>query len=344
MSETNVTPYEHKRVFLDKKMSFAVYIIVLIATVAVRTIQLANNMDFSTGKYINDGLWKYITFAVLVIGILLLAAVIIFGEARDKAVDSCILQNPLHLKWDKLNSKISPKTSIGMFVMAVLLGFEVAQDLIRVGAANLEISTEDDPVFVFAGISVYSWICYALMIILVVTFISTGINILNQQGITRGNCFFMTAFPILKLLEIFYMILNQQLINPQSEKCLILFADMTSALFFLSLIRVFCGFEQKRTRLKMIFFGYTASILAAVSSIPRFIMFFTKNYSLRIGMLEPDTVDIGIIIVTVMVLAVFWSKYDYRVMPKLNVPGQSRWKGVSLETTGSEDMESIDEE
>ena len=73
-------------------------------------------------------------------------------------------------------------------------------------------------------------------------------------------------------------------------------------------------------------------------------MFFTKNYSLRVGMLEPDTVDIGIILVTVMVIAVFWSKYDYRVMPKLNVPGQSRWTGVSLASTGKEDMESIDED
>lgn len=344
MSEKNVTPYEHNRIFLDKKMSVAVYVVVLIAAVFFRTIQLANNMDFLSGKYINGGFWKYITFVVLVIGILLLSAVVIFGESRDKAIDSCILQNPVNIKWDKLNSKITPQTSVGMFVMAVLFAFEVIQDLIRIGSANLAISTEDDPVFVFAGISAFSWVCYGLMLLLVVTFISTGVNILKQQGITRGNCFFMTAFPILKLLEIFNMILNQQLINPQSEKCLILFTDITSAIFFLCLIRVFCGFEQKHTRLKMMIFGYTASILAAVSTVPRYIMFFTKNYSLREGMLEPDTIDIGIILVTVMVLAVFWSNYDYRVMPKLNVPGQNRWKGVQLDTKGNEDMESLDEE
>lgn len=342
MSEKKVNPYKRKRVFLDKKVSMIVYAATLIIATVCRTVQLNTNMDFATGKYIDGSLAKNSTLFVLIIGFLLIAAVMVFGESRDKAVKSCILLNPMRLKADRLRKKISPKAAVGMFVMAVFIAYQLIQDIVVYCSYNRSISTEDDPVFLFANIPVMSWVNYVLMIILIAAFISTGVNILKGEGITPGNCFFLTVFPIWKLLEIFDLIITYQVIGPYSEKCYMLLSDMASAMFFLMVARFFAGFEKKRTRYWMILFGYYASILAVVSSVPRYVMFFTKHYSLREGMLTPEVSDIGVAIVTIMIVAVFWSTYVYRVMPKLNLLGKRRWAARQTEGT-KEEMEAIDE-
>lgn len=341
MSEKQVTPYKKKKVLLDKKASLIVYAATLVLAVICRTVQLNTNMDFARGKYINSD-FNYTVF-VLMIGFILLGAVMIFGESRDKAIKSCILLNPMKLKSERLNKKISPKAAVGMFIMAVMLAYEVISDLISIGSANKAVSTEDNPVFVFSGISLMSWISYALMIVLTVTFVSTGVNIMKGEGISRGNCFFLTVFPIWKLIQVFDLIVTYQIIGPYSEKCYILFTDMTSAVFFLYVVRFFCGFEKKNTRFFMIMSGYAASIFAAVSTIPRYIMFFIKDYSVREGMLSPEISDVGIIFVTIMIIAVFWSTYVYRVMPKLNLTGKRRWAGAQVDT-GSKEMKSIEDD
>lgn len=341
MSEKQITPYKKKRFFLDKKASMIVYAVTLALAVICRTVQLSTNMNFATGKYINGGFFRNSTLIVLIIGFILLFAVMILGESRDKAIRSCILLNPMRLKADRLNKKISPKAAASMFIMAALLAYDALGELISVGMLNKSLSTEENPVPLFSGVSIIKWICYSLMFILVVTFVSTGVNILKGLGITKGNCFFLTAFPILKLVEIFDLITTYQLIGPYSEKCYILFTDILSAVFFLNLVRFFCGFEKKNTRLFMIMSGYAASIFAAVSVIPRYIMYFITDYSIREGMLAPKTADVGIIFVTVTVVAVFWSTYVYRVMPKLNLTGKRRWSG--LQTDGKTEMKSIED-
>ena len=117
--------------------------------------------------------------------------------------------------------------------------------------------------------------------------------------------------------------------------------NVFSALFFLNVVRFFCGYEKKRTRYYMILFGYAASITAAVSTLPRYAMIFLTDYTVREGMLIPDTTDVGIIFVTATIVAVFWSTYVYRVMPKLNLTGKRRWTG--LQTDGNSKMETIDD-
>ena len=342
MSEKKVTPYKKKRVFLDKKYSMAVYAAVLVIATICRTMQLNTNMDFASGKYIDPSLAKNSTLFVLIIGFLLIAAVMVFGESRDKAVKSCILLNPMKLKVDKLRKKISPKAAVGMFIMAAAVGYQFIQDISGYCRDNMKMSTEDNPVFIFANIPVKAWINYLLMVILVAAFISTGVNILKGEGITPGNCFFLTVFPIWKLMEVFDLIITYQVIGPYSEKCYMLLSDMAAGMFFLMVVRFFAGFEKKSTRYWMILFGYYASILCVVSTVPRYIMFFTKHYSLIDGMLTPDVSDVGVAIVTIMIVAVFWSAYVYRVMPKLNILGKRRWATRQMDNT-KEEMESIDE-
>lgn len=342
MKEKTVKAYKPSKVKLDKKASMAAYALTLVAAVLARTIQLQTNMNFKTGKYIDSSPAKNYTVWALIIGFVLIFAVMILGQSRDKAIKSCILINPMRLRADRLNKKISPKSGAVMFLMAGLIIFDIFMDLSVVAQRNKAVSTEGDPVFAFAGISVMGWFTYACAIITVLTLISTGTNIIKGEGFSKGNCVFLSFFAIWKLLEIFGMIAEDHLIGVYSDKIYIMLTAMTSGIFFLNAAKFFAGFEKKHTRFWLCISGYAASIFAAVSVIPRYVMFFTKIYSERDGLDSPALADVGIIFVTVAIVAVFWSTYVYRVMPKLNIQGRRRWN-KSNAAVKAERMRSIDE-
>lgn len=342
MKEKTVKAYKPSKVKLDKKASMAAYVLTLVAAVLARTVQLQTNMNFKTGKYIDSSLGKNYTLWALIIGFILIFAIMILGQSRDKAIKSCILINPMRLRADRLNKKISPKSGAVMFLMAGLIIFDIFMDLSVIAQRNKAISTKEEPVFAFAGVSVLSWFVYICAIIAVITLISTGANIIKGEGFSKGNCVFLSFFAIWKLLEIFEMIAEDHLIGVYSEKIYIMLTAMASGIFFLNAAKFFAGFEKKHTRFWLCISGYAASIFAAVSVIPRYIMYFTKIYSERDGLNSPALADVGIIFVTVAIVAVFWSTYVYRVMPKLNLGGRRRWNRSNA-TIKTEGMRSIDE-
>lgn len=334
-------PYKAKKVKLDKKYSMAAYGLTLIAAAAARTVQLRSNMNFATGKYIDPSPAKNYTMWILIVGFILIAAVMFLGKSRDKAIKSCILINPMRLKAERLSKKLSPAAAAVMIITAGLMVFDIISDLSAVTRKNAEISTEENPVFAFAGIPVMTWITYVCAIITVITFISMASSILKGEGITKGNCIFIMFFPIWKLLEIFSMFSENQLVGVYSEKVYIMLTAMTSSMFFIYTARLFAGFEKKNTRIWMCIFGYAASIFAAVSVIPRYIAYFILDYTAREGMGSPETSDIGIAVLTVLMVAVFWSTYVYRVMPKLNLTGKRRWTKTTIAVRN---MQSIEDE
>lgn len=334
-------PYKASKVKLDKKTSMAAYAVALIAAVAARTFQLATNMNFATGKYIDMSFEKNYTVFALIIGFVLIFLTMIFGQSRDKAIKSCILINPMRLRSDRLNKKIAPQTGAVMFIAAFLIIFDIFMELSSVVRKNMEISTEENPVFAFAGIPVLKWFIYVCAVVTIITFVSSGANIMKGEGFTKGNCVFLMFFPIWKLLQIFEMFSQNQLVGVYSEKVYIMLTAMTSSVFFIFAARFFAGFEKKNTRFWMCIFGYAASIFAAVSVIPRYIMYFILDYETREGMASPDTSDIGIAVLTISIVAVFWSTYVYRVMPKLNLTGKRRWNKTTLAVRN---MQSIEDE
>lgn len=88
--------------------------------------------------------------------------------------------------------------------------------------------------------------------------------------------------------------------------------------------------------------GYVSSILAAVSVIPRYILLLIPtNYDDRLDMSIPEISDVGIVFMTITIVAVFWSTYVYRIMPKLNL-GKRRWSKAPI-SKEFQQMESIDE-
>lgn len=342
--ESKAKAYKPSKVKLDKKASIAAYILTLIAAVAARTIQLKTNMNFSTGKYIDGSIGRNYTLWALIIGFALIFLIMIFGRSRDKAVKSCILVNPMRLGADRLNKKISPKVGAIMYIMAFLMVFDMFLELSVIVNRNKELSTKQNPVFAFAGIPVLNWFIYITGIMAIITFISLGTNLLKGEGFTKGNCVFLSAYAICNLLKIFDLIMQNQVIGAYSEKVYIMLTAMTSAAFFLYAAKFFAGFEKKHTRFWMCIFAYAASIFAAVSTVPRYIMLFVLNYRERDGMATPDAADVGVIFATVAIITVFWGTYVYRVMPKLNLMGRRRWNklGVQISSKGN-NMQSIDE-
>ena len=200
MSEKQVTPYKKKKVFLDKKFSMVIYAVTLVLAVICRIFQLKDNMNFQKGTYIDPGF--NLTLAVILVGFALLLAVMIFGESRDKVIKSCILINPMRLRAERLNKKISPKAAASMFVMAGLLIYETIAPIAAQISLNKSMSTEDEPIGAFANITAMQWVDYAFMAVLCFTFISTGVSIFKGDGITKGQCAFLTLFPIWKLINV----------------------------------------------------------------------------------------------------------------------------------------------
>ena len=334
--------YKPSKIALDKKTSIIAYVLTLVAAVGARTVQLQTNMNFSTGKYIDSSIAKNYPLWVLIIGFALIFLIMIFGRSRDKTVKSCILVNPMRLGADRLNKKISPVVGAVMFVIALLMAFDIFLELSVVVNRNKEISTDANPVSSFAGISVLQWFVYITAVSSILTFVSLGTNLLKGEGFTRGNCVFLSFYAIYQLLRVFDMISRNQVLGAYSEKVYILLTAMSSAAFFLFAAKFYAGFEKKHTRFWLCISGYAASIFAAVSVIPRYVMYFTKIYSERDGLHSPELSDVGIIFVTVAIVAVFWSTYVYRVMPKLNLDGRRRWNRSNA-TIKTEGMKSIDE-
>lgn len=341
MSQTNKKPYKNSKVLLDKKMSMLMYLITLVAAVIARTVQLQNNMNFQTGKYINDSPAKNYAVWVILIGSVLTGLILIIGESRDKVVESAIMLNPMRLGYEKLNKKLSPMSGAVMFLMSFLIIFDIFLELSEVVSRNNELSTEDNPVFAFAGVPVLKWFIYALAIIVIVTFMVMGTNILKNEGVSKGNCVFLSAFPIWKLLQVFAMFSDNQIVGPYSEQNYIMLTSMSSAAFIIFAAKFFGGYESKHTRFWVCMSAYLSSIIAATSTLPRYIIYFTKSYEDRFGMTTPSTSDVGMIFIGISLITVFWSAYEYKDMPKLNLNGNRRWSGSV--TSDQEEMESIDE-
>jgi hypothetical protein len=167
------------------------------------------------------------------------------------------------------------------------------------------------------------------------------VNIFKGEGISSGNCAAFAFYSAWKICDMISLISNNVAVSSSSELLYELFSYMTAVLFFMNTARFFNGMEKKFTRFWMCFFGYVSSILAAVSVIPRYILLLIPTgYEERLSMNIPNISDVGIIFITITMVAVFWSTYVYRVMPKLS-EGKRRWSRAPISKQYTE-IENID--
>jgi hypothetical protein len=236
------------------------------------------------------------------------------------------------MRYDKLTTKLNPAVAYVMFFAALTVIVEMYMQLSKVVADNAAsyVPPPPDtrvewswPDFPLRGIPVMKWVVYLFMLVMVITLISAGVNIIKGLGITKGNCFFFVTYPLWKLLDIFVIMGANEIIGVYSEKVYLLLNAVAASVFVLLMVRVFSGFEKKHTRILLLISGYIAAVLAGVSVIPRFIMLFATIGSGNSKVSFPDLTDLGMGLVAIAVIGVFWSKFEYRPAPKLVLKGTS---------------------
>lgn len=333
--------------FISKKVSLVFYVLVLLLAVAARTYQLYYNMDFATGRYIDPSVDKNYTLMVLVPGLALIALILIAGSARDKVISSCVLINPMRLRYDRLNKKIPGSAGYSAILMAVLVGAQVFFDLFDMIRRNKEYmktlpANEQKNYSKFTGYTLNMGLNHFLMLLVVLTFIAVAVNIFKGEGFSHANCAALSTYAIWQTGQIFSMASSHAALSLSSDTVYTMLSRMAAVVFFLNTARLFNGMERKTTRISMCFMGYSASILAAVSVIPRYIMLLIPDGRIeeRMNMDIPDPADVGIVFMTITIVAVFWSTYVYRNMPKVNF-GKRRWGRAPISKTYQE-METIE--
>lgn len=320
----------NKSGFLKKKFSLFLYVVILLLAVGARTYQLLTNMDFDTGRYRDSSLMLNYPLMVLVPGIILLAFVLLAGSAKDTVLGSVILINPMRLRYDRLNKKIPHAAGYMSLTMVLLIIVQIVLDFVNIVHTNEKIRDtlpldEQDYYNMLTGYTVGKVIMHVLMIFVILTFLSIAINIFKGEGLSHANCAALSTFAIWKTWELVDMLIENSMVGCYSEMVYRMLSYMTAVIFFMNTARFFNGMEKKYTRFWMCFMGYTSSILAAVSVLPRYLLLLINiDYDSRENMSLPEISDIGIIVMTITIVAVFWTTYVYRVMPKLNL-GKRRW-------------------
>ena len=350
---------------LKKKASTFVYIIVLIVSVIARFVQLTTNYDYSRGRYINTNPLLNYTLLILLAGFAVIGFVLITGSARDKVIKSVVLINPWRLRYDRLSKKIPVAAGYAAIAMAILFVMDIIVYFVSLWAKNERYAKEnlvydavknpDVDKYAYkeynrlTGYNVGTFFYQLLMILVILTFISIAVNIFRGVGLTHANCASLATYSVWQIVNILRMISQNDMIALSTDRLYELASRMFAVMFFMTMARFFNGMEKKDTRFWLCFWGYTSSILAAVSVIPRFILLIrpdgflvSESFETRQAMAVPSTADLGIIFMTVTVVWAFWSTYVYRPMPRLST-GNRRWTRAPL-VRSYEEMQNIEDE
>ncbi len=325
----------NKTSFITKKASMGVYLVVLVLAVAARTIQLFSNMNFETGQYIDPSPLKNYPLMILIPGFILITIILLAGSSKDKVIGSCILINPMRLRYDRLKKKIPAAAGYSALLMALLVFAQIIFDFVDIVNANKliveELSRDEAEDYnMLTGYTLGTFALHFVMLCVILNFVAMAVNIFKGEGISSGNCAALSFYAAWKIVDMMSIISNNVAVTRYSELLYELFSYMTAVLFFMNTARFFNGMEKKFTRFWMCLFGYVSSILAAVSVIPRYILLLIPTgYEERLSMNIPSISDIGIVFMTITMVAVFWSTYVYRVMPRLSV-GKRRWSRAPM--------------
>lgn len=339
----------NKKGLIPMKSSLLVYAVVLILAVLARFVQLRTNMNYDTNQYIDPSIFKNYTLLVLVPGFALLAFILLFGSAKDKVVKSCILINPMRLRYDRLNKKIPEAAGFSAVLVIFLFIAQIIFDFSDIIRKNKEIvknltGYEKKEYNMLTGYNGAMFLNHLLIFFVILTFVSIAINIFKGEGFSHANCAALYTYCVWKAVDLLNIVTTSHDTAANSELIYEVLSGITAILFFMQTARFFNGMEKKRTRFWMCFLGYVSSILAAVSVIPRYILVLVAtslSVDERFEVNIPAVSDIGIVFMTITIVAVFWSTYVYRVMPKLNLGGR-RWNRAPM-SGDYQAMESIDE-
>ncbi len=339
---------------LKKSASMFVYVVTIVLAVAARLYQLYNNFNFDTGKYINKGFYTNYPLFVMAIGLGLIAFVLITGNARDKVIESVVLVNPWRLRYDRLAKKLPDGAGYASIFMAAITFAGIVAELFTIITTNqkekaelvatgvlTEVQAKDYNLL--QGYTAGTFFSHFMIILVTLTFISLGVNIFKEIGITHANCAALSTYAIWQLIHLFRMLIGNSMVALNTNRLYEMVSRMLAVLFFMAVARVFNGMEKRNSRFWMCFLGYASSITAAVSVLPRYLLYlFPDPDGKRAGLELPDITDVGIIFMGITFVAVFWTCYVYKEQPA-STEGNRRWNKAPL-TGKYEEMKDIEDE
>lgn len=308
---------------IPKKASIIVYALTLVLAVAARVNQLLTNVNFNTGRYLDDSIMKNTPLLIIICGSILCLVTLILGAAHDKVIDDCILINPWRSRYDRLNKKMPMGAAYCSLIMCLLLLAEIVMNFGQKISYGIE---ERDKILdekerknynIFGTVTTWDVIDTVIIIFVFLLFLTMAMNIIKKEGISRANCASMSIYAAWKVCSIFMMFSDNNVISVSTFNVYDLMTAMLSTLFFVKVSRLFMGMEKKHTRYGVVMLGYLTSIVAAVGTIPRYILLLIPTgYDDRMGMQLPNISDVGLILVPVAIVCVFWTTYSYREVAK----------------------------
>jgi hypothetical protein len=308
----------------DRKLSFIPFIITLVAALAARTLQVVFLTDLNTGIYYNRSLLYDYPVMIIAVGMIITLFLLAFGSSEDKVIKSVIMINPMHQPVNTLKHNYGGVSGGVCLAAGGLIAAQLIMYLTSARNRSVELIAQGalpEEVPVLTGIGANDGAMYFFMVIGFLTFMIMGNNIFKENGITAGNCFFLLAIPVWKIIDAFSVVYLMQketrILMLYSEKLYIIIADMCVAVFFFRLVRVFASMEDKHARIKLIFWGYAASLTTLVSVLPRFIAMFAVPFDRREMLVMPEISDIGLAAFALCVIPAFFSAFSYREMPKI---------------------------
>jgi len=342
---------------LMKSASMWIYILTILLAVAARTLQLLTNFNFETGKYINKSIFLNYPIFIIAIGMGIIYFILQTGNARDKVIESVVLVNPWRLRYDRLAKKLPDAAGYASVLMGVIMFAAIPWDLFKIIHKNKKYVDEMVATGVFRrnieakdynyldGYSAGMFFSHFLVILVTLTFISIASNIFKEIGITHANCAALYTYALWQVVHLLLMLANNSMVALSTNRLYEMASRMVAVLFFMQVARVFNGMEKRNSRFWMCFFGYLASILAAVSIIPRYLMYIipTATGEMRANLELPDITDVGIVFMCITMVAVFWTTYVYKEM-EASTAGNRRWTRGHIDPTKYSDMADIETE
>jgi hypothetical protein len=333
----------------DRKLSFIPFLITLVAAIAARTLQVAFLTDLNTGIYYNRSLLYDYPVMIIAAGMIITLFLLAFGRSEDKVIKSVIMINPMHQPVSTLKHNYGGVPGGICLAAGGLIAAQLVMYITNARNASVQLLVhggDPEEVPLLTGLGANDWFMFFFMAAALITFLIMANNIFKGEGITAGNCFFLLAIPAWKIIDAFTIVYQMQkdtrILILYSEKLYIIIADMCVAIFFFRLVRVFASMEDKNARIKLIFWGYMASLMTLVSAVPRFIAMFAVPFDLRESLVMPELSDLGIAAFALCVIPAFFSAFSYREMPKVTYSQRNAQVALAEAPPESQVMDEMD--
>ncbi len=101
-----------------------------------------------------------------------------------------------------------------------------------------------------------------------------GFQLLGSGQVKKSSGYTMLIISVYFTISAASLFMNNLVIIRVSEYLILLLSYVAAALFFLALGRFFSDNDSKNSRVKIIFFGFTSSLLMLTATVPRFAVIF----------------------------------------------------------------------